>query len=89
MKPITFSSTFQRQLRHLKHNDRQLFSKVKKQLKVFQINPRHPSLRLHKLHGSLKNVWSISVDKNFRLVFISDNQYYFFSMGTHKQVYGK
>jgi mRNA-degrading endonuclease YafQ of YafQ-DinJ toxin-antitoxin module len=35
----------------------------------FRQNPFHPSLRLHKLKGKLEGLWSISVDRKYRIIF--------------------
>jgi len=40
--------------------------------KIFRQNPFHPSLDTHKLHGKLKNQWSFSVDRGFRILFEFD-----------------
>lgn len=50
-----------------KKHDIKLFEKIEKQLHIFSLDPRHHSLRLHKLKGDLKNVWSISITTDFRL----------------------
>lgn len=89
MKKIAFSSSFQKQLRQIQRKDEKLFKKVKKQFSLFKLNPKHPSLRLHKFKGDLKDVWSLLVTIDFRLLFIEDREYYFFDMGTHDQVYKK
>lgn len=87
MKKVIFSPTFQKQLAQIQQKDKKLFGKIKKQFTIFKSNPRHPSLRLHKLKGALKNTWSLSITMDFRLIFIEDNEFYFFDMGTHDQVY--
>ena len=89
MKKITLSPLFRKQLKQLRQKDIKLFGKIQKQLVSFQSNPRHPSLRLHKLKGELQDVWSLSVTMNFRLLFIEDTEYYFFDMGNHDQIYKK
>lgn len=45
------------------------------------------SLRLHKLKGKLKNVWSISIDSDYRMLYIDNDCIYFFDFGTHNQIY--
>ena len=87
MKKVAFSPSFQKQLIQLRQKDKKLFVKIKKQFEIFKLNPRHPSLRLHKLKGDLKNTWSLSITMDFRLLFIEDSEFYFFDMGTHDQVY--
>jgi len=89
MKIITFSPLFQKQIEKIKKKDCKLFIKFQKQLGMFQSDPNHASLRLHKLKGELQNVWSLSIDLNVRVLFISDDKYYFFNIGSHEQVYKK
>jgi len=89
MKAIEFSPELLKRLKVLKQKDQKLFQKIQKQLKLFQLNPRHKSLRHHKLKGNLQEVWSISIDKNFRMIYKENQSYYFFDMGTHDQVYRK
>jgi len=87
MKDIALSGDFVKRVKEIRNKDRNLYKKIKKQLELFQNNPHHPSLRTHKLTGSLKNVWSISIDKNYRILYQDGNLYYFFALGTHDQVY--
>lgn len=88
MKAIEFSPGLLRKLKATKNKEKPLFTKIQKQLKLFQADPRHNSLRVHKLKGNLKNVWSISVDRNVRLLYMeSEESIYFFDIGTHDQVY--
>lgn len=89
MKTLRFSSDLQEKLEKIKKKDPQLFKKVQKQLRVFKQNPRHKSLRLHKLTREVKNVWSISIDKSIRMLYIDEEEIYFFSIGTHDEVYRK
>ena len=88
MKDIEFSPGLVKELQAIHRKDKRLFLKIQNQLKLFQINPRHNSLRLHKLRGELKNVWSISIDRNYRLLYTEAKEsVYFFDVGTHDQVY--
>jgi len=89
MKEFAFSPSFKKKLDLLRKRDIKLWRKLKKQLEFFQNDPQHPSLRIHKLKGELRNTWSLSVTMSFRLVFIEDEEYYFFDLGTHDYVYKK
>ncbi|MEN8253668.1 MAG: type II toxin-antitoxin system mRNA interferase toxin, RelE/StbE family [Patescibacteria group bacterium] len=88
MKKITFSPDFKKKLKVLAKKDEKLFFKIHKKLKLFADNSEHPSLRVHKLKGKLKDTKSLSVTMGFRLIFLEDTKYYFYDMGTHKEVYG-
>ena len=87
---IAFSSGVNRYLQNIKKKNPKLFNKVHKQLSLCKENPRHPSLRAHKLAGRLSNSWSISIESNIRMLYyVSDTEIVFFSIGTHDQVYRK
>ena len=82
------SPDLDKELRKIKSKDSRLAQKIEKQLHLFQQNHLHPSLRTHKLSGNLDNMWSISIDKNLRMLFFLDSSgAYFFELGTHDQVY--
>lgn len=86
---IRFSPDFIKLLKKIKKTDKKLIDQVHKQLKLFQTHPNHPSLRTHKLTGKMKNRWSISLSRSYRLIYILLDKYeaYFIAIGTHDQVY--
>ncbi len=87
---FAISPDLEKELKKIKARDRQLAQKIEKQLILFQTNHFHPSLRVHKLTGSLDNIWSISIDRNTRMLYIlEENGALFFDIGTHDQVYKK
>lgn len=90
MRELSFNPLFKKKLKKIQKTDKQLFSKVKKQLSLFQENPKHISLKLHKLKGNLQNLWSIAIDRNYRMLFVDDEiGIYFVDIGTHDEVYKK
>lgn len=90
MKQIIISPDVKRKLQRLQIKDHKLSQKVRKQLKLFKENPHHPSLRLHKIKRDVKNVWSMSLDGSFRMLYVeSEEDYYFFELGNHDEVYRK
>jgi mRNA-degrading endonuclease YafQ of YafQ-DinJ toxin-antitoxin module len=85
-----FSAEVDGYLRKLKRNDPKTFELVKKQLVLFESNPKHPSFRIHKLSGKLDGVWSLSIGLKFRLLyFIKDGEAWGYMIGTHDDVYKK
>jgi len=51
-------------------------------------NPKHPSLRLHKLEGKMIENWSFSVEDDIRMIFTYvDDGVLFVDIGSHKKVY--
>lgn len=49
-----------------KHPD--LIKQYQKTLELLELNPYHPSLRLHSLQGQLKDLPSISINLQYRIV---------------------
>ena len=71
-----------------KHPD--VLERYIKTIKLLEIDPYHPSLRLHKLKGSLKEYQSISITMKYRVVIdfiIKDNEIIPIDIGTHDEEY--
>jgi addiction module RelE/StbE family toxin len=86
-----FSPIVQKEVVKIRKLDSRLFDRIEKQIALFEENPKHPSLRTHKLSGNLNNMWSISITMSVRLVYIiiEEDQALFVKIGTHKEVYKK
>ena len=63
----------------------QIINSAIKKEQIFRKNPLHSSLRLHELHGKLKNLWSISITSNYRIIFerMENGDIMFISIGKH------
>lgn len=68
---------------------RSIQKKAEKQEKLFRANPFHPSLNTEKLEPKNKEVWSIRVDRRYRIVFrfINGNTVIFLTVGPHDWIY--
>ena len=67
-----------------------LVSKYAKTLELLALNPAHPSLRLHKLEGRLNELYSVSINLQYRIVLyviVVDKQIIPVSVGDHAAVY--
>ncbi len=59
--------------------------KFKKQVRFLVDNPRHPSLKIHRIQGT--NYWEFYLDRAYRVVFRQDGAtYYLLAAGPHKVV---
>ena len=61
-----------------------------KTLKLLEINPHHPSLRLHQLQGKLKKLHSVSINLRYRITFefiIRNHEIILVNIGDHAVVY--
>ena len=71
-----------------KHPD--LLSQYEKTLKLLEMNPHHPSLRLHQLRGRLKNLYSVSINISYRITLefhFSEKEIILVNIGHHNEVY--
>jgi proteic killer suppression protein len=67
-----------------------LLAQYEKALKLLELNPFHPSLRLHRLSGSLSDLHSISINISYRITLeflIEDGKILLVNVGSHDEVY--
>ncbi|MFH0975388.1 MAG: plasmid stabilization protein [Spirochaetota bacterium] len=68
----------------------ELISQYEKTLKLLELNPNHPSLRLHKLHGRMSELYSVSINISYRIsidFLIEDNKVIPIDIGSHDEIY--
>ena len=68
----------------------ELIKQYQKTLELLEINPNHPSLRLHKLQGRLSELSSVPINMSYRITLemvIQDHQIVLIVIGNHDQVY--
>jgi len=71
-----------------KHHD--MLKRYAKALSILEIDPFHPSLRLHKLKGNLHEYYSVSINMEYRIVIdflVIDNEIIPIDIGSHDEVY--
>ena len=71
-----------------KHPD--LLSQYQKTLELLEMNPHHPSLRLHKLNGKLSELYSISINISYRIsidFIFEDDKIIPIDIGSHDEIY--
>lgn len=88
MHQLIFTDTYiKKELYFLKKHP-ELIERYKKTIKLMEININHPSLRLHKLTGNLKEYHSISINLVYRIVVkLIGNKILFIYLGHHQEVY--
>lgn len=67
-----------------------ILNQYQKCLELLELNPRHPSLRLHKLSGRLNDLYSVSINISYRIVIeflIMDEKIILIDVGSHDDVY--
>lgn len=82
IKLIHYNKAFKSQFLALPKNIQKKAVKIERS---FRLNPFHPSVRLHKLKGKLKGLWSISIDRKYLIIFkpMEDGVILFISVGVH------
>jgi len=71
-----------------RHSD--LLNQYEKTLKLLELNPNHPSLRLHGLKGKLKGLHSVLINISYRItleLLITDKDIILINVGPHDYVY--
>jgi mRNA-degrading endonuclease YafQ of YafQ-DinJ toxin-antitoxin module len=61
-----------------------------KTLSLLQLNPHHPSLRLHALGGRLQGVHSVSINLSYRItmqLLVTEHEIVPLNVGDHDAVY--
>jgi len=61
-----------------------------KTIEILEIDPFHPSLRLHKLQGKLNEYHSVSINMKYRIVIdfiLTEQEIIPIDIGTHDEVY--
>jgi len=78
-----------RALRFLKRHP-ELKNQYVKTLALLELNPHHPSLRLHGLSGRMQGVHSVSINLSYRItleLLIQDEKIIPLNVGNHDAVY--
>ncbi len=60
--------------------------KAIKKIKLFENDCFNRTLKTHKLKGILKEFWSFSIDKNYRVIFkfLLNQEVIYYRIGSHK-----
>ena len=92
MPKLTFTNSYEKKATKFIRKHPELKSQYKKTLQLLEINPKHPSLRLHKLEGKLAELHSVSINTSYRISLefvITDDEIIPVNVGDHNEVYGK
>ncbi len=83
---VEYSSRFIRVFRKI---DSELQEEVIEKVELLKNPERHKKLKVHKLSGKLKNIWSFSVNYRIRITFSKPkkNVIVLETVGTHEEVY--
>ena len=87
---LVFPESYIRRARKFLKKHPEIHGQYRKALELLELNPYHPSLRLHSLQGNLSGLSSVSINISYRIVLeliIDGNEILFINIGKHDQVY--
>jgi mRNA-degrading endonuclease YafQ of YafQ-DinJ toxin-antitoxin module len=90
MYKVYFTKKYEKTIKKFLKKHPNLKGTYTKTIKILKDNPYHPSLRLHKLQGNLKEYFSISLDLEYRIILdfvIIESEIYLLDIGSHDEVY--
>jgi proteic killer suppression protein len=87
---VLYADSYNRRAASFVRRHLQLLTQYEKTLQLLEINPFHPSLRLHRLKGPLKDLHSVSINISYRITleFLIDEKTIIpVNVGKHVEVY--
>jgi mRNA-degrading endonuclease YafQ of YafQ-DinJ toxin-antitoxin module len=90
MFSIIYTSSYETKAKKFLGKHPELKNQYIKTVKLLELNPFHPSLRLHKVNLSGKEVYSISINISYRITmdfYIKDEEIILLNIGDHDSVY--
>lgn len=87
---IIYPDSYVRRARKFLKKHPELRSQYQKTLALLELNPQHPSLRLHRLKGRLDELSSVSINMSYRILLtmvIRENDIILVDVGNHESVY--
>lgn len=87
---LLFTRSYTRRAARFIRRHPELRRQYRKTLQLLELNPRHPSLRLRRLSGSLADLHCVSINLSYRITIeflISDRKIIPVDVGSHDNVY--
>lgn len=88
---LVFTPSYTRRAVRFLRRHPELRSQYRKTLELLELNPFHPSLRLHKLNGQLADLHSVSINLSYRITLeflVTATTIIPVHVGRHDEVYG-
>lgn len=88
---LVFTDTYNKRAAKWLKRHPELRQQYLKTLQLLELNPFHPSLRLHALSGRLQGIHAISINLSYRItleLLLTDEEIVLINVGDHDAVYG-
>lgn len=92
MYRLIFSESYEEKARRFLKKHPEVKNQYAKCLTLLELNPYHPSLRLHPFTTSRFSGYSVSINLSYRIsmeFFVSEKEVILVNVGDHQDVYGK
>ena len=92
MFSLIFPESYEEKARKFLKKHPELLNQYKKTLMLLELNPYHPSLRLHQFKTSSFEGYSISINLSYRIsleFILNENEIVLVNIGDHQEIYGK
>jgi mRNA-degrading endonuclease YafQ of YafQ-DinJ toxin-antitoxin module len=90
MYKIIFTESYEEKAKKFLRKHPELLKQYEKVFRLLEVNPFHPSLRLHKINLKDTEVFSVSINISYRIMIdllIEENEIIPVNIGTHDDVY--
>ena len=87
---IVYTDSYNKRARKFLKKHPDLLKQYEKTLTLLELNPNHPSLRLHPLKGKLSDLHSVSINISYRIAItflITEKTIVPIDVGSHDEVY--
>lgn len=87
---LVFTEQYEKRATRFLKRHPELEKQYLKTLQLLELNPHHPSLRLHALSGRLQGLHSVSINLSYRItleLLIQDEEIIPVNVGDHNVVY--
>jgi len=92
MLKLLFTYSYEQRVNKFLKKHPEVIKQYSKTLELLELNPFHPSLRLHQFKTSSFNGYSVSINLTYRIALeflIEDDTIILVNIGDHQEIYGK
>ncbi len=87
---LIYTDSYNKRAKKFLRKHLEIHNQYRKTLQLLELNPFHPSLRLHGLEGRLKGLSSVSINMSYRIVLemeVKEDEIVLINVGRHDCVY--
>ncbi len=87
---LIYTDSYNKRAKKFLRKHPEIHNQYRKTLQLLELNPFHPSLRLHGLEGRLKGLSSVSINMSYRIVLeleVRKDEIVLINVGRHDYVY--